>query len=175
MHISQTSDQLSSSPKAFPNCCLAISSSFISTIASILPKKPSFTASIGSGSGFLEALITHRHPNVYVEGVEVNDSVNRYISEDRMNVVAGTWDLHPRVSKAKAWLFVYPREPKLIMKYIDTYGGHGVEMIIWLGPQADWPEYELHFCQSSFSNLNFPEESGLAPYEIMAIARRKPC
>lgn len=172
MDTLQISCQLSSSPRAFPNCCLAISSTLIEKLASILPNKPGFTISIGSGSGLLEALITHRHPNVCVEGVEVNSSVNRYISEKDMNVVGGTWDLHPRSSQANAWMFVYPREPKLITNYIDTYGNHGVEMIIWLGPKADWPDYESCFCASSFSNLSFPEASGLTPYEMFTVARK---
>lgn len=102
----------------------------------------------------------------------MNSSVNRYISEKEMNVVGGTWDLHPRSSQASAWMFVYPREPKLITKYIDTYCGNGVEMIIWLGPKADWPDYEPCFCNSVFSNLSFPEGRGLTPYEILAIARK---
>jgi hypothetical protein len=69
-------------------------------------------------------------------------------------------------------MFVYPREPKLIMKYIDKYGAYGVEMIIWLGPNADWPDYEACFRDSSFSNLSFPEGGGLTPYEMLTIARK---
>lgn len=172
MDTSQISCQLSSSPRAFPNCCLGISSTLVAELASTLPKKPGFTISIGSGSGLLEALIAHRHPNVCVEGVEVNSSVNRYISEKDMNIVGGTWDLHPRSSQANAWMFVYPREPKLITKYIDTYGDHEVEMIIWLGPKADWPDYERCFCDSSFSNLSFPDGNGTTPYEMLTIARK---
>ncbi|OJJ63894.1 hypothetical protein ASPSYDRAFT_38560 [Aspergillus sydowii CBS 593.65] len=174
METPQISSDLSVSPTALPNCCLALSTPFLNHLASILPKTPDFTISIGSGSGLLETLVTLRCPNVSIEGVEVNSSVNLYIAEESMNIVSGTWDLLSRALQAKAWMFVYPREPKLINRYIETYGGSSgnVEVILWLGPRADWADYESCFRDSTFSGLEFPEEVGMAPYEMLVVARR---
>ncbi|KAF7591432.1 hypothetical protein BBP40_001593 [Aspergillus hancockii] len=173
MEISQLSNQLSPSPTAFPNCCLAISSTLVNHLATLLPKKPGFIISVGSGSGLLEALIAHRHPNILVEGAEVSSSVNRYIPEEDMHVVSGTWGLHSRAPQARAWMFVYPREPKLITKYIQMYSDQATELILWLGPRADWADYEPCFRNSVFSDLRFPEDIGLAGYEMLAVMRKK--
>ncbi|KAJ5683723.1 uncharacterized protein N7477_000068 [Penicillium maclennaniae] len=171
MDISHLSDQLDSSPKRFPDCCLGISSTLLDHLGSILPKTPAFTLSVGSGSGFLEALIVHYFENVSVEGVEVSSSVNRYIAEEAMNIVAGGWDLCSDAQVASAWMFVYPRDPKLITKYIVTYGGQAVQLIIWLGPTADWVVFEPCFRQSTFSELSFIE-AGMTPYETAVVARK---
>ncbi|OJJ42016.1 hypothetical protein ASPZODRAFT_78019 [Penicilliopsis zonata CBS 506.65] len=171
MEESGVSSQLSSSPTRFPDCCLAISSTLISSLITLLPKKPAFTLSIGSGSGLLESLLNESNGKVSVQGVEVGSNVNRHLAEEDMHVVAGTWGLYSLAQEAIAWMFIYPREPKLITKYIDTYGDGNVELIIWLGPRVDWPEYELCFRQSSFSVLSFPE-IGLAQYEIAVVARK---
>lgn len=170
MDISQISNQLGSSPKRFPDCCLAISSTLITHLGSILPKKPEFTLSVGSGSGLLEGLIVHCNEGVSVEGVEVDSTINRYIAEEDTNVVGGGWGLCSNAQQASAWMFVYPRDPKLITKYIDTYGDQRVELIVWLGPRADWPVFEPCFRQSSFSELSFLDV-GITPYEAAVVAR----
>ncbi|KAL4982093.1 hypothetical protein BDW68DRAFT_65099 [Aspergillus falconensis] len=171
MDLPQISSLLSPSPAALPNCCLALSSPLVNRLASLLPTTPHFTLSIGSGAGLLEALLAYRHPSVSIEGVEVNSSVNLYIAEQDMNVVSGTWDLLPRACDATAWMFVYPREPKLVTKYIESYG-QGIKMILWLGPRADWADYEACFLDSAFSQLSF-EDVGLAEYEMLVVARRR--
>ncbi|KAL4975649.1 hypothetical protein BDW66DRAFT_137018 [Aspergillus desertorum] len=170
MDFPQISSLLSPSPAAFPDCCLALSTPLIDRLASLLPATPHFTLSIGSGAGLLEALLAYRHPNVSIEGVEVNSSVNLYIADEDMNVVSGTWDLLPRASDATAWMFVYPREPKLVTKYMESYG-HGIKIILWLGPRVDWADYEACFLHSPFSQLSF-EDVGLAEYEVLVVARR---
>ncbi|KAJ9484016.1 hypothetical protein VN97_g9372 [Penicillium thymicola] len=53
MDIPQISKQPLPEPKRFPHCCLSISSSLITYLASLLPKKPTFTVSLGSRSGLL--------------------------------------------------------------------------------------------------------------------------
>ncbi|KAL4956798.1 hypothetical protein BDW69DRAFT_68074 [Aspergillus filifer] len=175
MDSSEVSDQLTTSPTAFPNCCLSLSIPLLSRLSTTLPKLPDLTLSIGSGTGLVEALITHLYPNVSVEGVEVNSSVNLYIAEECMNTVAGTWDLLPRAAQAKAWMFVYPREPKLVTKYIETYENEGkVEMLLWLGPRADWPDYEGCLKDSVFCDLSIQDQDGgLAEFEMLVVARRK--
>lgn len=69
-------------------------------------------------------------------------------------------------------MFVYPRDPKLVSRYIDTYGGGNLEIIVWLGPKVDWVEYEDCLRRSLFDELEILEEVGLAPFEIAVIARR---
>ncbi|KAL4934400.1 uncharacterized protein BDV17DRAFT_249169 [Aspergillus undulatus] len=172
MDISNLSAQPTALPTAFPNCCLSLSTSLLSHLSTLLPKLPNFTLSIGSGSGLLEAMVTHLHPDVSIEGVEVNSSVNLYIAEEDMNVVSGTWDLLPRAAQAKAWMFVYPREPKLVTKYIEMYGDCGeVEMILWLGPRADWADYEESLRNSVFCDLSV-QDVGLAEFEMLVTAKR---
>ncbi|KAJ5703440.1 hypothetical protein N7493_011829 [Penicillium malachiteum] len=170
MDITQIANQLSSSPTRFPDCCLAISSNLISSMVALLPKEPAFTLSIGSGSGLLESLLGYQN-GVSVQGVEVGSSVNRYLAEEDMHVVTGAWGLYSFAQQATAWMFVYPRDPKLVTKYIDTYGDDAVELIVWLGPRVDWPDYEPCFRQSSFSELSFPG-IGLTPYEVAVVARK---
>lgn len=171
MDLSKALSQLSSSPTRFPDCCLAISSTFISAMAELLPKTPAFTLSIGSGSGLLESLLNQSDKNISVHGVEVSSTINRHLDEENMHVVTGAWGLYSFAQQATAWMFVYPRDPKLVTKYIDTYGDDAVELIVWLGPRVDWPDYEPCFRQSAFSKLSFPD-IGLAPYEIAVIAKQ---
>ncbi|OOF89908.1 hypothetical protein ASPCADRAFT_212396 [Aspergillus carbonarius ITEM 5010] len=173
MDIASISSQLSPSPKAFPDCCLDISSTLTAYLAGLLPSTPAFTISVGCGSGLLEALIAYRHPNTHIIGVEVALSVNRYLSEPDIDVVSGTWDLYSRAAQATAWMFVYPREPKLVTKYLETYGHGSVQLIVWLGPRADWADYEPCFRNSSFSvSLPDDDDVGLMGYEMLAIMRR---
>ncbi|KAJ5661253.1 uncharacterized protein N7484_000625 [Penicillium longicatenatum] len=171
MDTSHILNQLSLSPTRFPDCCLAISSTLITSIVALLPKKPAFTLSIGSGSGLLEYLLAHSNEHVSVQGVEVSSTVNRYISEEDMHVVSGAWGLYSFAKQATAWMFVYPRDPKLVTRYLDSYGSEAVEVILWLGPRVDWPDYEPCFRHSSFSKLEFPD-IGLTPYEVAVVARR---
>lgn len=172
MDISQISNQLSPLSKRSLECCLAISSTLITHLTSLLPKKPAFALSVGSGTGLLEGLIVQCDENISVEGVEVDSTINRYIAEEDMNIVGGAWGLSSRAQQAEAWMFVYPRDPKLIARYIDTYGDQAVELIVWLGPRVDWADYEPCFCQSPFSELSFLDDIGLTPYETAVVARR---
>lgn len=172
MDLTQISSQLSSSPSRFPDCCLSISTTLLTTLTNLLPKRPAFTLSIGSGSGLLERLLSHTNAETSVEGVEVASTVNRYIAEEDMHVAAGAWDLYSRAKQANAWMFVYPREPKLVSRYIEIYGGGNVEVIVWLGPRVDWVDYEPVFRQSVFDEVRVLEEVGLAPYETAVVARR---
>lgn len=173
MDIKRIQNQLSPSPIRFPDCCLGLSYTLISTISGLLPQTPKFTLSIGSGSGLLESLVAHSDVNINVQGVEVDSSVNRYIAEEDMHVVGGGWGLCPVAEWAAAWMFVYPRDPKLISKYLDSNFGGNVEMILWLGPKVDWADYEDRFRRSSFSELTFlPEDCGLTPYETAVVARK---
>ncbi|KAE8373786.1 hypothetical protein BDV26DRAFT_296594 [Aspergillus bertholletiae] len=169
------SSQLTTTPKAFPICCLSISTPLLETLTALLPKKPNYTVSIGSGSGLLEALLVCNNPSLQIEGVEVSPTVNRYIAEQDMHIVTGTWDLlSSRVPGAKAWMFVYPREPKLVEKYIEAFGEGGVEVILWLGPRADWGDYVGSLEGGGFGvERVVGVEGGLEGFEMLAVVRRE--
>lgn len=170
MNISSISNQINGQYRQFPGCCLALSTPLLNALINLLPEQPNFTLSIGSGTGLLESLITYRDGKTLVEGVEIGSTVNRYITEESMHVVTGGWGLCPRARDAAAWMFVYPRDPGLISKYIEQYP-ESVETIIWLGPKNDWADYEPVFSRSLFSELQVLE-AGLAPYEAAVVARK---
>lgn len=170
--ISRISNELTITPTRYPDCCLAISTTFLEKLSALLPQTPKYTLSIGSGSGLLESLLAHRDRNIAVQGVEVNSTVNRYITEENMHVVNGGWGLCSAAEGATAWMFVYPRDPKLISKYIETLDNAITGEIVWLGPKVDWGDYEERFRRSSFSELTFLDDCGLAPYEIAVVARK---
>ncbi|KAB8260449.1 hypothetical protein BDV32DRAFT_149417 [Aspergillus pseudonomiae] len=173
--LPKLTSQLTTTPQAFPTCCLSISTPLLETLTSLLPKKPDYTVSIGSGSGLLEALLTHTNASLQIEGVEVNPAVNRYIAEQDMHVVTGTWDLlASRVPGAKAWMFVYPREPKLVDRYIEAFGKEGVvEVILWLGPRADWADYVGCLDGRGFGVERVVGcEGGLEGFEMLGVVRR---
>ncbi|KAL3463259.1 hypothetical protein BJX64DRAFT_287514 [Aspergillus heterothallicus] len=165
---------LSQDPALYPNCCLSLSTPLVTHLASILPQHPHISLSIGSGAGLLEALIATHNRDVHIEGVEVNSSVNIYIEEQDMNVVTGTWDLCSRAAQAKAWIFVYPREPKLVKRYIEVFGGGDVDQILWLGPKMDWADYEGCFEQSVFRDVKVyeGESIGGAEFEMVVVLRK---
>lgn len=91
-----------------------------------------------------------------------------------MNIVHGTWDLQPRAAEAAAWMFVYPREPRLLSKYIDQFMNDDLETIVWLGPRADWADHEQCFRGTAFSEIHVQEDAGLAEFEMLVVVRRGP-
>lgn len=107
-----------------------------------------------------------------VVGVEVNSTVNNYLHEESMLIVAGTWDLCHAAAAAHAWLFVYPRDPRLVSRYLQLYSDTAVQLVVWLGPRADWGVYERVFKSSVMNSVDVPKECGLAPYEMLALARK---
>lgn len=114
-----------------------------------------------------------RSSTTIVVGVEVNPTVNRYLrKEESMQIVAGTWDLCHAAAAAHAWLFVYPREPKLVSRYLQLYSDAALQLVVWLGPRADWGIYERVFKSSVLNSIDIPEECGLAPYEMVALIRK---
>ena len=141
-HSLMDTPQLSGYPTLYPDCCCPISDVLIQMLASILPSDPDLTFSIGSGSGLLEALLLRESSYLNIHAVEVSADLNKYLPEERMQLVRGTWDLASSARQAATWLFVYPRDLELIRKYIQLYGNGGLRQIIWIGPQADLQEVE---------------------------------
>ncbi|KAK2934231.1 hypothetical protein FoTM2_005477 [Fusarium oxysporum f. sp. vasinfectum] len=157
--------------------------------------------SIGSGSGLLEALFlayinsqrqrsSSDHAMVNIEGVEVQqfgmrDHVNSYLPEQAIHTVRGSWDVTSRLqdSDVTALMFVYPRQPALISRYMKVIAEQGlkVEAIVWLGPMVDWEVFEPCFntghesCRFVVVGTKHGREVGLDEYESMAVARRTDC
>lgn len=161
---------LTTTPIHHPHCCASLSSTLVSRILQFLPPRPSFTISIGSGTGLLEALILQARPGVHLEAVEVlGVTLNQYLLKESVHVVSGTWDLCLRASKATVWMFVYPRETSLVRKYFDELGTHSVELLVWLGPRADY--LAMNEFMSSFWAMETFDGCG-SQYELLAVWRR---
>lgn len=102
----------------------------------------------------------------------MQSAVNRFLPEERMHTVAGGWGLCARARDAAAWMFVYPRDPALVSKYLDQFADGAVERVLWLGPRYDWADYEGCFAGSVFSQVEILEDIGVAGYECAVLARR---
>lgn len=126
-------------PIAYPDCCLALSVRIVKTLKTALPQGPDFTLSVGSGSGLLESMLIEM--GLIVRGVETAENTNIYIPSHYMHTVPGSFAVSPMARDAKAWLFIYPRDPRLLAKYLDQFGDGNVAVIVWAGPQNDWPDY----------------------------------
>lgn len=162
----------SAEPKHHPDCCFAISQTLLHTLASHLPNGPAISIlSIGSGTGLIESLLSQLLDDSFdVCGVEVSPHVNKYMPEENMFFVGGTWDLCRQASKSQVWIFVYPRDPQLIVRYLQSHDHVGLSKIIWLGPKMDWQDYEGVLNVSRFSHLTLLEDCGAAVYEMVAVA-----
>lgn len=164
---------LTTTPVQHPDCCASLSSALVSKILQILPPRPAFTISIGSGTGLLEALILQAQTGVLLEAVEVRGvNLNSYLPEESIHVVSGTWELCPRASKADVWMFVYPREISLIRRYFDELGTRHLKILVWLGPRSDYLAVD-QFMSSLWTVETF-QECGTSPYELLAVWRRNP-
>ncbi|THX57611.1 hypothetical protein D6D06_03616 [Aureobasidium pullulans] len=162
----------SAEPRHHPDCCMAISQPLLHTLSNLLPNGPAISVlSIGSGTGLLESLLSEMLDDSHdVCGVEVSPNVNKYLPEENMFFVGGTWDLCTQAGRSKVWMFTYPRDPKLIVRYLDIYDHAGLSKLIWLGPKMDWQDYEGVFASSRFSNLTILEDCGMASYEMVVVA-----
>ncbi|KAF2403578.1 hypothetical protein EJ06DRAFT_527188 [Trichodelitschia bisporula] len=160
---------LTNIPRRFPGYCLSLSTPLIDEMGLQLSTlDDSLVLSIGSGSGLLEACVRRQFPRLRIEAVEVAEGINSYLPDDCMHVVKGTWETCSRSSDASAWLFVYPRQPSLITKYLHTHA-ENVQLVIWLGPKVDWQDFKP--CFESGLKVEEVKNCGLAEYEMMVIAR----
>lgn len=191
---------LSEEPTRHPDCCLSFSRKLFELLVKVswstVPEhQPLSVLSIGSGTGLLEALLQdHAHSNgqtkMSIEGVEVHsmparESVNRYLSEQSITTVRGTWATSPRIrdSDVSTLLFVYPRQASLVSQYVRACfeKTSSVKAIVWLGPNADWDEFqhcletEGRSKQGGSRSLEIlrGEEAGLDSYEMMAVLRKE--
>ncbi|KAI1335889.1 hypothetical protein F5Y15DRAFT_427402 [Xylariaceae sp. FL0016] len=170
---------LSPNPTRHPNLCLSISRPLFAKLRSLLPPhSPSVLTtllSIGCGSGLLEALLQaylqDTNTTAAIVGVEVLSASVPHLPPDRVRRVKGTWDVvTDAAAAADAWMWAYPREPRLVRCYLDKFGlrrrrvggddgqqqqqqqleaagdaetsRSRVRRVIWLGPRVDWGDYE---------------------------------
>lgn len=188
---------LQDTPVRHPNCCLSFSSKLIEILTQISsstanPDGTSTVLSIGSGSGLLEALLLAHveakddtgDPSFNVEGVEVQQlsgkpPVNRYLPEQAIYTVRGTWDVVSRLQDpdVTSLMFVYPRQPALVTEYMKAIAGHdlSIHTVVWLGPMADWDVFESCFVAKDEHRWELEkiqgEEAGLDGYEMMVVLR----
>jgi len=170
--------ELSAKPISHPDCCLSLSTPLVTTLAGYLPEFPDLVLSIGSGSGLLERLLTARHPQLRIQGVEIQDveGINKHLPEEDVFTVVGSIGSGvtcERASVATAWMFVYPRTPLLVRNYVQRYGGDCVDIIIWLGPKSDWEDFAPAFQSAAFENPQEIMDCGLPAYETMVIVQKK--
>ncbi|KAI1618349.1 hypothetical protein EDD37DRAFT_606290 [Exophiala viscosa] len=141
---------LSPTPLNHSDCCLGLSTTLVQCILDILhPKIPSLqipalpVLSIGSGTGLFEALLTTLSPRgtIEVHGVEVSSSssANKYLSLHLRHTVPTTFTLYDDATHFPVWIFVYPRDPRLVRVYLELAAASGRQVtLIFLGPKADF-------------------------------------
>lgn len=184
--------ELSDTPSRHPDFCLSISTKLIHTLTTIVAtngpvSNNNLILSVGSGSGLLEALLL-KHLDALpdstskftIQGVEVRSSpaeapVNKYLPEQHYTTVRGTWELSPLLDAAYMLLFVYPRKPGLVNRYLAERPA-SLRIVLWLGPRADWEVFGGCFQGlKGFGDVDIIEvdNSGVAEFEMIAVVRRR--
>lgn len=186
--------ELSETPARHPDFCLSISTKLIHTLASILTtncpiSNDNLVLSVGSGSGLLEAHVLEHlkflsesaHASKFtIQGVEVRTTstaapVNKHLPEQNSTTVRGTWELSPLLEAADTLLFVYPRDPGLVSRYLAARPA-SLRVVLWLGPHADWEVFEGCFRGlDGFGDVDVIEggSAGVAEFEMIAVVRRR--
>ena len=170
-----TLPELTSAPNHHPDCCCSLSIRLVNTLVNQIPMTPTFCSiiSIGSGTGLLEAILLHKRPTLSIKAIEVSHTINKYMLENDLCTLLGTWSVCPLAADAQVWLFVYPREVNLLRRYTQSYGSQTVELIIWIGPRADFADYAKAMCLSGWILTVF-KDCGLSKYELMATWEKSP-
>lgn len=164
---------LTEKPTTYPGCCLALSSPLVNYLKSLLPPPPGMVLSIGSGFGLLEAHLLAIPSSRHVVGVEVEPSPNQYLPTKNHRTVHGTRFLDPLAGLASSWLFVYPRRVDLVNEYLNMHGEGSVKQIIWIGPQADWDQYQCCFSTKDVQ-IRDADQVGGRPWDMIAIVTIPP-
>ncbi|GJD04528.1 hypothetical protein CH63R_10770 [Colletotrichum higginsianum IMI 349063] len=142
--VSPPLPQLTNEPQTLPDSCVSLSRPFLRALHALLPPSPHLTLSIGSGTGLVEALLHGLAPPPNLVSVEVAPSPNRYHAAHR--TVPGTWALEPLAARARAWVFVYPKQVALVRAYVEAFlgrrdAGAEVEVVVYVGPRMDWDDF----------------------------------
>ena len=87
--------------------------------------------------------------------------------------VPGTWATCELARQASAWLFVYPREPGLLNRYLDEYGHGDIRKIVWLGPKVDWSAFvDVVGEIEGWDAPDVTEDCGAAEYEMLVVIQK---
>ena len=175
--IRETTDAITETPRYFPDCCCSISKGLLRTLGNILADASGYVISIGCGSGILEALLSiwlERQTHSPILGLEVEGRKITALPENLARYVPGTYAIHPLAEVASIWIFVYPREPGLLRKYLSEYGHREVKKIIWLGPRADWLAF-VHVVNENkdWAFTKMIDGSGIASYELLIVLYKR--
>jgi len=160
-----------------PDCCLYVSKTLTDAVREELPSEPKITLSIGSGSCLFEALLTAPGSQC-IECVELETlrETDKYMIEEAMHYVAGMHSLCERAGHTDAWLFVYPRNPALVSRYIERFGNGRVEKIFWLGPRQDWDDLVLNLAEQSYAAFRAPYQrynQAVVEWEVFGIIEKR--
>ena len=161
--------KLTDEPVLFPDCCVGLSLPLLETLVTRLPVQPAIVLSVGSGTSYLEALLLQTSGQLNIFGVEVPTCINKYLPQERVLEVQDTASIHPDAMLASTLMFVYPRQPSLIAKYLESSIDGALEQVIWLGHRNDWADFEMPL-RAAFCDLDIVEGPGLAAYELMVVA-----
>jgi hypothetical protein len=164
---------LSAGPIQHPDCCASISTKLITNILRHVKTDFDAIASIGCGTGLLEALLLQQRPQLSLTGFEVPSCDVTYLPAQHVHKVKDTREVSHLALSSDVWLFVYPRTTSLMKAYVETYDGVFAKTIIWIGPKVDWEDHKAVFLGTTFDDVCEVEESGMAEYEIMVIIRRR--
>jgi hypothetical protein len=173
--------QISNTPTQHPDCCASLSTTLIDNVIACCPTLNATVASIGCGSGLLEALLVQQLDSlkplqsfhIKIAGIEVKTCQVKYLQF--CHRVQGTWDKSEAAFRADVWLFVYPRNPNLIDAYLKVLDEDSqLKTIIWIGPTCDWADFKMVFLQRAWVGHSVFENGGLAEYETMVSITRKP-
>lgn len=170
------------SPKHDPNCCLSLSTRLFSVLKDIAVQRVQLQSdddalvflSVGCGTGFFESAFSKYlqqecQLKARVEGAETQSTTIPFLSDELVHRAKGTWDILDDVHGAHVLLFVYPREGRLVQRYLERFYEH-VTIAIWLGPYADWTEHEPILRNTTrFGQPRLLENAGLVNYEIAVV------
>ncbi|KAH7126086.1 hypothetical protein EDB81DRAFT_203387 [Dactylonectria macrodidyma] len=191
---------LKEQPVRHADCCLSLSSKLLDTLTAVfsdaeVANRPRTVLSIGSGTGLLETLwfqhiesrsrANDASAGLVIEGVEVHqlgskDPANKYLPEQAINTVRGTWELSSRLQDPDGCglMFVYPRQPDLVTRYVKEVleSKLNISIVVWLGPMADWDAFKPSFLAATENGNAFQlgavkkgSDAGLGEYEMMAV------
>lgn len=160
--------RLTEDPLLHPDCCASLSSVLVKKLAQLIPLGSSLTISIGSGTGILEAFILREKPELNLQAIEVSHEVNQYLLEENLQVVLGTWDICRLASISAAWIFIYPRETSLVQNYLQNFGTSAVQLLIWLGPQADLSGMKGLMAGSAWK-MEIVQDCGICEFEALVV------
>ena len=161
-------DELSESPRQLSDCCAGISKPLIHLLVDRLQRGPGRILSVGCGAGRLEATLIEASGSLDLYGVEVPSCATKHLPDDRILRVTGTTSVHASAQSASTLMFIYPRDPSLVAKYIAAGVNGGMKQVMWLGHRSDWPDFEPAMVENT-GEVELIDGRGIAPYELLVV------